>query len=86
MKYLIISFKNRNSLMAFNKILTNRGIATSVINTPRSIAISCGLSLKTDKRNLNLIINLVHYANINGFIGIYLYDRTNGYEQIRQIY
>lgn len=86
MKYIIISFKNRNSLMAFNKILTTRGIVTSVINTPRAIAISCGLSIKTDNKNLNFIINIIHYANISGFIGIFLYERINGYEQIRQVY
>lgn len=86
MNYLIISFKNRNSLMAFNKILNNRGISTSVINTPRSIAVSCGLSLKTDTSNINNIIMLLNYADLSGFIGLFLYSRTNGYEQIRQVY
>lgn len=86
MNYLIISFKNRNGLMAFNKMLTSNGIFTSVINTPRTIAVSCGLSLKTDYKNLKYVINLLQIATPVGFTGLYLYNRTNGYEQIRQVY
>lgn len=85
MKYLIISFKNRNNLMTFNRILTNRGIVTSIINTPRRVAISCGLSIKTDLRNLTTVINILNQNNFSDFIGIFLFERFEGHEQIRKI-
>ena len=86
MKYIIISFKNRNDVMSFKNILANNNISTSIINTPRSIAISCGLSIKTDVKNMNYAISLLHATNVSGFIGIFLYQRINGYEQIRKLY
>lgn len=86
MKNLIISFKNRNNLLAFNKILVNRGIPTKIINTPRSIAISCGLSIKTDFKFYNLVLNLLNQSNASGFIGMFLYEQIGSHEQIQRLY
>ncbi len=85
MKYLIVSFKNRNNLMAFNQLLVRNGLNTSIINTPRSVAVSCGLSIKADLKYLTKIINLLHGNNFNDFIGIFLYSRTNGHDEIRKL-
>lgn len=81
MKHLIISFNSRNSLYAFAKILRSNNISVSIINTPRSIAISCGLSIKTNFIHLNLISNLIKQVNISGFIGIFIQTSNNSLQR-----
>ena len=86
MKYLLISFKNRNSLMAFNQLLKSRAISTAIINTPHSVAVSCGLSIKTDINNLNFVINIVQTYQPQGLSGIFIFERLYGHEQIRRLF
>lgn len=71
MKNLIISFKTRNSLYAFSKTLRASGISVSIINTPRNIAISCGLSIKTELRHFSIASTLLKQSNLIDFIGIF---------------
>lgn len=85
MKYIIISFKSRNNLLKFNKILKNQGMLTQIINTPRSTSISCSLSIKTDFRNLTNVINLVNQLHIDGLLGVYLINRIGMHEQTQRI-
>ena len=86
MKYLIVAFKSRNNLLSFVKMLRYNGVAVDIINTPRSISVSCGLSAKTDFRNINLIINKLSQINYESFIGIYLVERIGTQEQVIKIY
>ena len=71
MKNLIISFKSRNSLYMFAKTMRANGITTSIINTPRSIAISCGLSIKTEMRYFSILLILLKQSKISDFIGMF---------------
>ena len=86
MKYIIVSYKSRNNLISFAKLANRNGIPTQIINTPRSVAISCGLSIKTDYKYFSKIVNFVHSSNLSGFLGIYLVNKTNSFEQIDKLY
>lgn len=86
MKYLVITFKNRNNLMSFNQLIHSRGINTSIINTPRSVAVSCGLSIKTELNNYNTILNMLKSYMPEGFTGLFAFQRVNGHEQIRRMF
>ena len=82
MNYLIISFKSRNELYGFAKILKTNRIYLSIINSPKSIGSSCMLSIKTDHRNFNTITRLIRQYLPKSFLGIYsIQPATNG-EQI----
>jgi len=79
MKYLIISFKSRNELYAFAKILKSNGIYLSIINSPKSIGSSCMLSIKTDFKNLNLTNQLLLRYSPKTFLGLYsIQHSSNG--------
>ena len=46
MKYLIISFNSRNSVMTFAKLARKNGLYTSIINTPRSVSVFTSKKIK----------------------------------------
>jgi len=77
MNSLIISFKTRNSVYAFANILKLNRIFFKIGNTPKSISNSCGLSLKTELKNLNIIKNLISQYP-NQILGIFLENAING--------
>lgn len=86
MKTIIVAFKSRNNLQLFAKIMRTHSIPIEIISTPRSVSISCGLSVKTDYRYLNTIINLLHVSNLDGFLGIYLIERQGLRQQTQKLY
>ena len=86
MKYLIISFNSRNSVMTFAKLARKNGLYTSIINTPRSVSVSCGLSVRTEFQNLQSIISLLKKSNLSGLIGVYSITRKGQYEEMEKFY
>jgi len=86
MKHLVISFKTRTSLYSFAKILKSNGIFTSTINTPRTISLSCGLSLQTEFRFLNAIKTIIIQSRISDLIGIFIKSTIGNFEQFERIY
>lgn len=86
MKYIIIAFKSRNNLLSFAKLLRINGMIVNIINTPRSTSISCGLSIKTDYRNLNNVTRILNQSKVDGFLGVYLVTRNGMHEQTQHIF
>ena len=80
MKYLIISFKSRNSTYEFNKLLKLRGVFSSVINTPKRISSSCSLSVKSDYRNYTIILELIKTLKPTTLIGMFIVEES-GFSQ-----
>ncbi len=76
MKHLIISFKSRNELYGFARILKSNTIYFSIINSPKSIGSSCMLSIKTDFINLNKISQLLRQHKPISFLGLYSVQST----------
>ena len=85
MKYLIIAFKSRINLQNFVKSMRLVGISATIINTPRSISVSCGLSARTEYRYLNSVITLLQ-SNAETLIGVYAVTRNGVYEQVEKVY
>jgi len=86
MKYIIISFKNRNCLYTFLKILKNFNIFSSIINTPHSVSRSCGLSLKVDFSYYNTVINIINTSRVQDIIGVFAVERQGFNERISRLY
>lgn len=82
MKHLIISFKSRNELYGFARVLKYNGIYLSIINSPKSIGSSCMLSIKTDFRNLGSVSQMLRRYQPKSFLGLYSIQSTNNGEQI----
>ena len=86
MKFIIISFKSRNSLLKFVKIARQQGVFIDIINTPLIISKSCGLSGKTIFQNLNIIKMLVHQLEISDFMGIFYLEHNGFQERLQRLY
>ncbi len=86
MKYLIIAFKSRNDLQSFARTIRLYGINVSIVNTPRSVSVSCGLSARAEYRYLNTIKTALTQTDLTSFIGIYAVTRNGVYEQVEKIF
>lgn len=86
MKFIIISYKTRNSLLTFIKALRQYGVSADIINTPRSISKSCGLSAKILENNLNTAIRVINQLNFKDFFGIYSIERQGFQERLQRLY
>ena len=86
MKYLLISFKTKNSVYSFSSKLKLFNIANQIINTPSSISKSCSLSLRTDLKNLTTILKLISSSNYNDLIGLFLVEIWGFNERINRLY
>lgn len=64
-------FRSKTETLNFASILKSYKVPCSVVNTPRSINVACGISVKFDnyyKQNAMLIISR---RNFNTFAGFY---------------
>ena len=82
MTHLIISFKSRNDLYGFAKILKSNGIYTSIISTPKIIGSTCTLSIRTDFKNLNLISSILQQLRPRSLLGLYSAQTTQNGEHV----
>jgi len=86
MKHLIVSFKSRNSLYSFAKVLRSNGVNVNIINTPRNISTSCGLSIKVELRYFNLVLNQARQTNPEGLVGIFTETKQNSHTQYQRLF
>lgn len=86
MNYTIIVFRSRNETMTFYKIIANYGLFCSVINTPRALSASCGVSVKIDRRLIAQSLNILKTKKFSTFNGIYEISFINRKENIKRIY
>lgn len=85
MKQLIISFKSRNEIFSFSRLLQQNGAFNSIINTPKTIGSSCMLSIRCDYMLLGTVQRLLSQQRPNSFLGIYMLNHTPYGEQISKI-
>lgn len=70
MNYLC-AFKSRSEAFRLRRALAESGIASTVINTPRRIGVSCGLSVVFDGGYEYKVRELVSALGLKTFQGIF---------------
>lgn len=85
MKYTVVVFNSRNDTMRFYKIIQNYGLFCSVINTPRPLSRSCGVSVKIDNRLVSQSINIIRANRFTSYHGIYLIEIVGGSERVNKL-
>ncbi|MDD2445601.1 MAG: DUF3343 domain-containing protein [Clostridia bacterium] len=71
MNYTLAVFRARTQTLLFVKLLNSYGIAVSVINTPRNLNISCGISAKFASIYLNIAEDIIRRRRFDSFAGFY---------------
>lgn len=85
MNYIIVSFKNRNNLYPFINTLKRSGIFASIINTPKNISSSCGLSAKVEYRYYSKIVEILSISSKANLIGVFSVTKHGSFEQIQRL-
>ena len=71
MKYLVVVFSSRNDTMQFYNTLKSYNTYCSIINTPRILSRSCGISVKIVGGNLELAKRIISARKFATFKGIF---------------
>lgn len=83
---VLATFHNRTQALQFSNQLKGMGVNVKIINTPREISTSCGLSVMFSYNSINkarVVINSNRFASFKGFYlkkdngRMYIYEKTN---------
>lgn len=85
MNYTFAVFSSRNDTMRFYNQIKNYGLYCSVINTPRSLSTSCGISVKIDKRLINYAPTIIKQLKLFSFKGIFNIEYIRGKEITKRL-
>jgi len=57
-------------------MLSRENIRTEIINTPREVALGCGLSVKIDVRDIDKAREVYYKNRPTSFVGFYIVERA----------
>ena len=72
--YGVAAFRSRQQVLRFEAALRRRGVPVSVISTPRSISMGCGLSVRFPLESRQAVRGALLAENKNNLIGLYRAD------------
>lgn len=73
--FCIAAFASRLQVMAFEELLKGRGMAASIVMTPRAVALGCGLSVRFDEKDAPRVKALYQASGLGNLIGFYRVTR-----------
>ena len=73
--FCIAAFASRLQVMAFEELLQGRGMAASIVTTPRAVALGCGLSVRFDEKDAPRVKALYQASGLGNLIGFYRVTR-----------
>ena len=80
---IIVTFKSKNQAMLYSTQLAQRGVKNRLINTPRFLSLSCGLSVEIDMINIALAKELLIRHNFDSLGGIYAINKNGTFDNIK---
>ena len=78
----IAAFRSRQQVMHFERALRRAGVPTSIITTPRSVSVGCGLSVRFELRDVRDVQDVYQVAKPGNLIGFYRVERQGGHTQV----
>lgn len=83
-EFCIAAFRSRQQVMAFAHALNQQGVPSSVMITPRAVAMGCGLSVRIETEHLHRAVQVYRQTNPGNLIGFYhVQQEPNGRTQVR---
>lgn len=68
---ILAVFRSRTETLNFASILRSYGVNCSVVNTPRRINVSCGISVQFSSRNLPIVKQILSRRKFDTFAGLF---------------
>ncbi len=81
----IASFRSRQQVMKFENVLRREGARVSIITTPRDVAVGCGLSIRFDLGEYDLVADAYRRYKPTNLIGFYQVERDGNRMSSRPI-
>lgn len=78
MEFYVAVFRARTQTLIFANLLKSYGVKCNVINTPRVINVSCGISVKLSKFDFVRAQEIINRRKFDSFAGFYLVKEING--------
>lgn len=79
---LLFAFRSRTQSMKIYDTFRVRGVSCEIINTPREVSASCGLSVTVPAEDAERALGIYDYYKPDTLIGIFLKDER-GYRRYR---
>lgn len=79
----IASFRSRQQVMQLERALKRAGVPASIITTPRSVSVGCGLSVRFEMRDAQDVYDVYRLARPGNLIGFYQVQRQDGRTKVR---
>lgn len=76
--YGIAAFRSRQQVLRFEGALRRAGVGASVMTTPRAVALGCGLSVRFDLNDQNVVRGVLARENPGNLIGLYRVEQNGG--------
>ena len=80
----ILSFRSRQHAFHFSNILSDLGISSQVMSTPKEVAMGCGLSLRFSPYMTGRVLNVYRQYN-SPLVGCYHIERYGSNTNITRI-
>ena len=77
MRYCLSVFRSRNETLYFATLLMKNGYRANIINTPKQLGLSCGISVQFSENLLGIARTLFSTKIFNSFVGFYLVAISN---------
>ena len=85
MNYCLFVFKSRNETLYFANLLMKNGYRANIINTPKQLGLSCGISVQFAENLLGIARSLFQTKNFTSFVGAYRVRIANNNMTINNI-
>ena len=73
--FCIAAFRSRLQVMAFEEALKQQGMKASIVTTPRTVALGCGLSVRFEEKDAPRVKALYQALGLGNLIGFYRVTR-----------
>ena len=84
MQYILFVFSSRDGAMAAYDYCLMHRISADVVNTPREVSASCGVSVKVGYAQYGYVIRFV--TGLSTYAGAYLVTNAWGHRTYRRLY
>lgn len=77
----LFSFRSRTQAMKLYDLLRGGGLECEIINTPREVSASCGLSVTVPPECYERAVGIYEYHSVDTLIGVFYNDGV-GYRRV----
>ena len=71
MGFVLAVFRSRTETLSYASYLRSYGVKCVVVNTPRNINVSCGISVKFPRAELPIAKDIIARRSFSTFAGFY---------------